>query len=475
MMKKITFFFFLLAVSLGYSQTVIEDFEGTAPAFKKADGLGSIEVADNPDKTTSNTSAKALRIITSTTSQGWQGGEMIFQGDKLDLTTANKSVQIQVYSTTATDILAKVVTGGGPASATDTRHTGSGWESLTFNFANGKDGTVAADGIYTNLVFYPAWNNVDGTCTAGCYAGSTENSSPDITLYLDNITGIAGTPPPDTTIPTEASATPFNYGAHLALLDGLTDTGTFTNYWNPSYNFGEAPQFIDLDTTDFVNKAARINLKIGWGGGVNANGANVKTDLTAYDTVHIDYFIPSSVDPGVNGHQFYLDLISQTNGANSEAFYGFGTTVGGANSGTIDEVIVFDAWQSIDIPLATFAGKGFDVANFLQFKIGAQSDIRTALGYFDNLYFYKSSTLRIDNSEVLGFSMYPNPAANSLNISAKEVIQNAAIYNVLGRQVMNLNINKNNESIDVSSLASGMYLIKYTTENSVGTAKFIKE
>ena len=131
-MKKITLFFFLIAVSLGYSQTVIENFEGTAPTLNQLDGFGTIEVAENP----TNAAEKSLKLITSTTSAGWQGGEMLFQGDKLDLSTANKEVTISVYSTIATDILAKVVTGGTP-SATDASHGGSGWETLTFNFANG--------------------------------------------------------------------------------------------------------------------------------------------------------------------------------------------------------------------------------------------------------------------------------------------------------------------------------------------------
>ena len=85
------------------------------------------------------------------------------------------------------------------------------------------------------------------------------------------------------------------------------------------------------------------------------------------------------------------------------------------------------------------------------------------------------ATASIDDKLLVSFSMYPNPASSSLNISASSMIKNAVIYNILGKQVMNLSINKNNESINVSNLASGMYLIKYTTESAVGTAKFIKQ
>ena len=85
------------------------------------------------------------------------------------------------------------------------------------------------------------------------------------------------------------------------------------------------------------------------------------------------------------------------------------------------------------------------------------------------------ATAGIDDKLLVSFSMYPNPASSSLNISASSMIKNAVIYNILGKQVMNLSINKNSESINVSNLASGMYLIKYTTESAVGTAKFIKK
>ena len=60
-------------------------------------------------------------------------------------------------------------------------------------------------------------------------------------------------------------------------------------------------------------------------------------------------------------------------------------------------------------------------------------------------------------------------------VSAQRTIKNAAIYNLLGRQVMALEMNKNSESISISNAVSGIYLIKYTIRNAIGTAKFIKE
>ena len=51
-----------------------------------------------------------------------------------------------------------------------------------------------------------------------------------------------------------------------------------------------------------------MKLNTGWGGGINSGGIDVTTDVSSNDMVHIDYFVPSSVVAGANGHQFYLDL-----------------------------------------------------------------------------------------------------------------------------------------------------------------------
>ena len=88
---------------------------------------------------------------------------------------------------------------------------------------------------------------------------------------------------------------------------------------------------------------------------------------------------------------------------------------------------------------------------------------------------YRAATASVGNNELLNISMYPNPVSDRLNISAQSTIKSAAIYNLLGKKVMSLEINKNSESINVSGLASGMYLIKYSLDNAIGTAKFIKQ
>ena len=68
----------------------------------------------------------------------------------------------------------------------------------------------------------------------------------------------------------------------------------------------------------------------------------------------------------------------------------------------------------------------------------------------------------------------PNPAQNILNIQTKETIKQVFVYDLLGKKV-NLTQVSNN-TLDVSNLAQGMYILKMTVENDKSfSSKFIKE
>lgn len=68
----------------------------------------------------------------------------------------------------------------------------------------------------------------------------------------------------------------------------------------------------------------------------------------------------------------------------------------------------------------------------------------------------------------------PNPAQNILNIEIKETIKEFAVYDLLGKKVTTNQVSTN--TIDVSKLAQGMYIIKVISENDkTFSSKFIKE
>jgi N-acetylneuraminic acid mutarotase len=73
------------------------------------------------------------------------------------------------------------------------------------------------------------------------------------------------------------------------------------------------------------------------------------------------------------------------------------------------------------------------------------------------------------------FRVFPNPVKDILNLSYDTTINTVSIYNVLGQEMLRKSINANEGSIDVSSLSSGTYMIKVSSNDFVKTLKVIKE
>lgn len=87
---------------------------------------------------------------------------------------------------------------------------------------------------------------------------------------------------------------------------------------------------------------------------------------------------------------------------------------------------------------------------------------------------YKNSTLSNTNFNVIDFSIYPNPTNTGLvTISSAN---NSAIavqgFDVLGKQVVSTVITNN--TIDISNLKAGIYILKITQEDKSITKKVVK-
>ena len=68
----------------------------------------------------------------------------------------------------------------------------------------------------------------------------------------------------------------------------------------------------------------------------------------------------------------------------------------------------------------------------------------------------------IKKLENVNLKVYPNPATSTLNISVNEndLVEKVAVYNVIGKQVLSLNMNNNLKSLNVSDLDKGIYIVK---------------
>jgi len=73
------------------------------------------------------------------------------------------------------------------------------------------------------------------------------------------------------------------------------------------------------------------------------------------------------------------------------------------------------------------------------------------------------------------FSFAPNPTNNFVNLSASKNIQKVEFYNLLGQNALSAPVNGLRKEVNISNLKSGIYLMKVTIDNAVGTYKIIKK
>lgn len=73
------------------------------------------------------------------------------------------------------------------------------------------------------------------------------------------------------------------------------------------------------------------------------------------------------------------------------------------------------------------------------------------------------------------FKYYPNPVTDVLNLSHAEEIKTAAVFNLLGQQILERKINANEAQLDLVSLPKGAYVVKVTAASGTSSIKIIKE
>jgi len=82
-----------------------------------------------------------------------------------------------------------------------------------------------------------------------------------------------------------------------------------------------------------------------------------------------------------------------------------------------------------------------------------------------------------DQLQENNFALYPNPVTTQINISFPKNAENAdfALYNVLGKRILQTRITALKNTVDVSGLSSGMYIASITSNNKTTSYKIIKE
>ncbi|MFH6767251.1 T9SS type A sorting domain-containing protein [Gaetbulibacter aquiaggeris] len=441
MMKKITFLFIMLTVSFGFSQQIlIENFDGTEPAFAGFEGLASATIEAAPAGSNGN----SLKLVSQASGNPWQGAEVIMQTYKIKLTT-DKTAKVDVYSTQAFTLLGKVENGGPASAAAQSYTTPGAWQTLTFTFTQALDGTAAADGEYLKIVFFPNWK-----------ADNTGFNVPpgDFTIYVDNITAEATAITPEPAPTTAAPTPPARNAADVYSLFSNAYAARTVENWNASW---------DSATSSDVVIEGNDTKKVTGFGFLGVEFINNRIDAATFTGFHIDIWTATAT----LDKSFNLKF-SHWGGTSSEvSAIEFSTTnasnpaLPNPNPGT---------WISLDMPLSAWtAGARNDLAQFI-----ITSDLGTV--YFDNLYLYKGTPLSNKDFEIAGLNVYPNPTQNSWTVKTQNIkMSTIQVFDILGKQVLSLAPNAIEAKIDASQLKSGLYFAKISTANGSSSLKLVRQ
>lgn len=74
-----------------------------------------------------------------------------------------------------------------------------------------------------------------------------------------------------------------------------------------------------------------------------------------------------------------------------------------------------------------------------------------------------------------GFSAYPNPVKDILNLTYTKDISKVSIHNLLGQEIFTKSINASQSKLDLSKLSNGTYIVRVTIDDIVKTIKVLKE
>ena len=424
---------------MGTSQVVLQDFSEKYDNNLGAvyGGFGDNLTAVNNLVNDPNDATNKVRQYTNTAGGNvWKGIFIRPQTHYIDLTT-NQTVSLKVYSNTATHLRGIIQAGQSNQANIDdasntVAHAGGGWETISFTF-------TGATGEWGELALR---TSVD--------AAGALNDTSTVTAYVDDLTAMQGSAIPTVVTPTTSPTAPTRAVADVISIYSDAYTDIATNY-NPGW--GQAGSVLeDFDPGDGNNVLGYTNF--------NYQGTILPpTDVSSMENLHIDIWVEANV------RTIKVTPILSA-GSPSEVLVTVSVTP--------------NAWNSVDIALTSFTGLDFSntVKEFKfdgQFQTdGATADtvIRSAV-FLDNIYFWKAPSLSIGETDN-GISIYPNPFANHIEISAAEAVNQVRVYNIAGQEVLQAAPHASSFRLDTSNLSKGVYLLSLESNGKSTTAKMVK-
>ena len=503
-MKKITLLLFLFTAWTGFSQqTVLEDFDGSAPNTADENGTTNvvIEGISGGAPESAGGGNNSLKIITSASGQPWQGAAVVTQDNYIDMSGTDKTLTVDVYSDNILNILGKLEGGqlNGEVSKTSAAHTGSGWETLTFDFNVaadvGQGGTTPPVQEFESIRFYPLFNTgTDGWCGLAGQGACGENAAIARTLYIDNITAPIGSSTDTCSNGVQdGDETDIDCGGSCATcpepvvieLNGSESWESYINAFtlDDVYQFGFAPSGPESLKTEVVTDGVKFfpNFDV-W----DENDATPQNGNPAWNT---DWFsAPSQTSKKLEANLYITDntligkditfngTIPENTLVNTYEVRVFIKTLNGGFGDTGDsdvKILTASETGTFSLNVSREASLG---ATYIQYGFAVYGECADPITEFvlGNVKF-SSETLGVASNELNTFKVYPNPTLGDWTVKAQNTIQAIHVFDILGKEVFASKPNNTEAIISTDALRTGVYFAKVTSNNVEKTVKLIKQ
>jgi hypothetical protein len=315
---------------------------------------------------------------------------------------------------------------------------------------------------------------------SGYYEGTETyvGSAPEANFYLFITEDVSSETPAEETYWVMAAEQ-----ADYVGVDIINTSLGYTTFDEARYNYDYTT---DLDgNTSFITRGAEIAFSKGmivinsagnsgsnsaWGGsvGMPADGANVLS-VGAVNAAG-DYASFSSKGP-TSDNRLKPDVCVQGQGAyyiNTSGAVASGN--GTSYSSPLLAGGVACLWQSLP------AKTNSEIVQYIKESASIFSTPNYELGYgIPNLEL--ASILALKEPELQKvIAVYPNPATDNIKVNLPESIDKTLmkVYNFIGKKVITQELHETSNTIDISFLNSGIYLLKFTSGNSSQTLKLVK-
>ncbi len=512
-MKKITLLFtFLFAATCGFAQDVFpttwESGEAAFGVSSAAQFTGLPAVVANTNLTAPNTSANCLVATQEGNAANRHAAFRMNPDGGFLLNGPNTIITVKVRHTIIKDdIIVRLRAGIGTGVAnkaelalTQSVATIGDWDLYTFDFSDGSGG-VNADVVFggsvdASNIFTATYGRLDIAIDAGL-SKLTINGGADYDYYIDDIEHPTALVDDDgdtylSDVDCDDTNPAINPGASEILgdangddenCDGNIDDGASAITTLPlEFTSGNNQAFIERTANvnryavQEISERARYTVLSTPNGAYGSLKYNLSSliDISTDQTGSLDILqnISALVDGVDPSSALTIDIRFTDNDLGAEYTYKH-TFSGMDNSGETGVAFTLTTDKDGNVPAVLPQTIHRINIFFNQNGGGALTD-----DYFeiDNLML-NGTPLGVQSFDELGiqFSYAPNPASDNIRLNSQKEIESVSMYNFLGQQVLNKQINALEDNLDISSLRQGVYFMKATIEGTEGTFKIIKK